>query len=60
MDSKAATDVAIGAGVVSAPVWMATATIWLQFIGAAIGLGLVLWRVYAAYKYSKNTITIKK
>jgi len=60
MDSKAATDVAIGAGVVSAPVWMATATIWLQFIGAAIGLALVLWRVYAAYQSSKNTITIKK
>ena len=60
MDTKAATDVVVGAGVVSAPVWMSGATVWLQFIGAAIGLGLVLWRVYAAYKASKNTITIKK
>lgn len=60
MESKAATDVAIGAGVLTAPVWMSGATIWLQFIGAAIGLGLVIWRVYAAYKDSKNKIVIKK
>jgi hypothetical protein len=60
MDSKAATDVVVGAGVVSAPVWMSSATIWLQFIGAAIGLVLVLWRVYVAYQDSKNRIVIKK
>lgn len=59
MDTKAATDVIVGAGVVSAPVWMSGATVWLQFIGAAIGLGLVLWRVYSAY-VNKNSITIKK
>jgi len=60
MESKAATDVVVGAGVVTAPVWMSSATIWLQFIGATIGLGLVLWRVYVAYKDGKNKIVIKK
>jgi hypothetical protein len=60
MESKAATDITIGAGVITAPMWMSEATIWMQFIGAAIGLGLVVWRVYTAYKDSKNRIVIKK
>jgi hypothetical protein len=60
MESKAATDVVVTAGVVTAPVWMASATIWLQFLGAAIGLGLVLWRVYVAYTDRKNRIVLKK
>lgn len=60
MESKAITDITIGTGVVTAPVWMSGATVWLQFIGAAIGVGLVLWRVYVAYRDSKNKIVIKK
>jgi hypothetical protein len=60
MESKVATDVFVGAGVVTAPVWMSGATVWLQFFGAVVGVGLVLWRVYEAHKDSKNKITIKK
>ena len=60
MESKAVTDITIGTGVITAPVWMSGATVWLQFFGAAIGVGLVLWRVYVAYKDSKNKIVIKK
>lgn len=60
MESKAVTDVTIGAGVITAPMWMSDATVWMQFFGAAIGLGLVVWRVYVAYKDSKNKIVIKK
>lgn len=50
MESKAVTDVVIAGGVITAPVWMADATIWMQFLGAGIGLGLLLWRVWKAYK----------
>jgi hypothetical protein len=39
---------------------MSGATTWLQFFGALVGVGLVLWRVYEAYKDSKNKIVIKK
>ena len=60
MESKAVTDVTIGTGVITAPMWMSDATIWMQFFGTAIGLGLVVWRVYVAYKDSKNKIVIKK
>lgn len=60
MESKAVTDITIGTGVITAPVWMSGATVWLQFFGAVIGVGLVLWRVYAVYKDRKNTIVIKK
>lgn len=60
MESKAVTDITIGTGVITAPVWMSGATVWLQFFGAVIGVGLVLWRVYVVYKDRKNTIVIKK
>jgi len=60
VETKVAHDLAIGAGVITSPVWMSGATIWLQFFGAVVGVGLVLWRVYEAYKDSKNKIVIKK
>jgi hypothetical protein len=50
MESKAATDVILAGGVITAPVWMSSATIWMQFAGAVIGLGLLIWRVWKAYK----------
>jgi hypothetical protein len=50
MESKAATDIVVAGGVITAPVWMSGATVWMQFIGATIGLGLLFWRVWKAYK----------
>jgi hypothetical protein len=46
MESKVAQDLAIGTGVITAPVWMAGATQWLQFFGAALALVVVGWRLY--------------
>lgn len=46
MESKVATDVFVGAGVITAPVWMSGATEWMQFVGAALALVIVSWRVY--------------
>lgn len=50
MESKTVSDVMIGAGVITAPVWMSGATVWLQFIGAVLAVGLVGWRIYKAAK----------
>lgn len=45
MEAKAAQDIAIGAGVITAPVWMSGATEWIQFVGAVFGLVIVTWRL---------------
>lgn len=50
MESKAVTDMVVAGGVITAPVWMSGATVWMQFIGAMIGLSLLIWRVWKAYK----------
>jgi hypothetical protein len=50
MESKAVTDMVVAGGVITAPVWMSGATVWMQFIGAMIGLVLLIWRVWKAYK----------
>lgn len=46
METKVAHDLVIGAGVITSPVWMADATEWMQFLGAALALVIVSWRVY--------------
>jgi len=53
MEAKAAQDIVIATGVITAPVWMAGATEWMQFLGAGFGLVIVIWRVASLFTHGK-------
>ena len=50
METKTVSDLAIGAGAITAPMWVETATAWGDLLLIAGGLVLVAIRIYKSLK----------
>ena len=54
MESKTVQDIAIGAGAISAPMWVTSATAWVELLVMCGGLVLVAIRIWQALRERSN------
>ena len=54
MESKTVQDLAIGAGAISAPMWVVSATAWVELVVMIGGLVLVSIRIWNAIQERRN------